>query len=166
MPFFSAIEIREETLPGRETAPARETLPARGVGLSDFNTIFLPVFYFIPTNRLKFYKGTADICGALMASVRMKLSQDVGIPADLKEIVKEEDIQFLAESAFADACRPGNPRDVRKAAVFPIAGTQTQKPKIFWQNTFLFYHISPQNVITTFLQGEPRRLPRVPLPPG
>ena len=40
-----------------------------------------------------------------------KLSQDVGIPGDLKEIVKEEDIQFLAESAFADACRPGNPRD-------------------------------------------------------
>ncbi len=40
-----------------------------------------------------------------------KLSQDVGIPANLKEIVKEEDIQFLAESAFADACRPGNPRD-------------------------------------------------------
>lgn len=40
-----------------------------------------------------------------------KLSADVGIPADLKEIVKEEDIQFLAESAFADACRPGNPRD-------------------------------------------------------
>lgn len=40
-----------------------------------------------------------------------KLSSDVGIPADLKEIVKEEDIQFLAESAFADACRPGNPRD-------------------------------------------------------
>ena len=40
-----------------------------------------------------------------------KLSADVGIPADLKEIVKEEDIQFLAESAYADACRPGNPRD-------------------------------------------------------
>lgn len=40
-----------------------------------------------------------------------KLSQDVGIPADLKEIVKDEDVQFLAESAFADACTPGNPRD-------------------------------------------------------
>ncbi|MBQ3085556.1 MAG: lactaldehyde reductase [Clostridia bacterium] len=40
-----------------------------------------------------------------------KLSADVGIPADLKEIVKEEDLDFLAESAFADACRPGNPRD-------------------------------------------------------
>ena len=40
-----------------------------------------------------------------------KLSADVGIPADLKEIVKEEDVQFLSESAFADACRPGNPRD-------------------------------------------------------
>lgn len=40
-----------------------------------------------------------------------KLSLDVGIPADLKEIVKAEDIQFLSESAYADACRPGNPRD-------------------------------------------------------
>ena len=40
-----------------------------------------------------------------------KLSADVGIPADLKGILKEEDIQFLSESAFADACCPGNPRD-------------------------------------------------------
>ena len=40
-----------------------------------------------------------------------KLSADVGIPADLKAIVKEEDLDFLSESAFADACRPGNPRD-------------------------------------------------------
>lgn len=40
-----------------------------------------------------------------------QLSQDVGIPADLKEIVKPEDVPFLAESAYADACRPGNPKD-------------------------------------------------------
>lgn len=40
-----------------------------------------------------------------------KLSKDVGIPADLKEIVKEEDIPFLAQSAYDDACRPGNPRE-------------------------------------------------------
>lgn len=40
-----------------------------------------------------------------------QLSEDVGIPANLKEIVKEEDIPFLAESAYADACRPGNPKD-------------------------------------------------------
>ena len=40
-----------------------------------------------------------------------KLSEDVGIPKDLKDIVKPEDLQFLAESAYADACRPGNPRD-------------------------------------------------------
>ena len=39
-----------------------------------------------------------------------QLSADVGIPADLKEIVKPEDIPFLAQSAFDDACRPGNPR--------------------------------------------------------
>ena len=40
-----------------------------------------------------------------------QLSLDVGIPADLKDIVKVEDLQFLAESAYADACRPGNPRE-------------------------------------------------------
>lgn len=40
-----------------------------------------------------------------------KLSQDVGIPADLKEIVKPEDVDFLAQSAYDDACRPGNPRE-------------------------------------------------------
>lgn len=40
-----------------------------------------------------------------------QLSEDVGIPADLKEIVKPEDIPFLAQSAYDDACRPGNPRD-------------------------------------------------------
>lgn len=40
-----------------------------------------------------------------------KLAQDVGIPSNLKDIVKEEDLDFLSESAYADACRPGNPRD-------------------------------------------------------
>ena len=40
-----------------------------------------------------------------------QLSKDVGIPDNLKEIVKPEDIPFLAQSAFDDACRPGNPRD-------------------------------------------------------
>lgn len=40
-----------------------------------------------------------------------KLAEDVGIPHDLKAIVEKEDIPFLAKSAYADACRPGNPRD-------------------------------------------------------
>lgn len=47
---------------------------------------------------------------AAVDSVR-KLSTDIGIPATLQGILKEEDVQFLSESAFADACRPGNPRD-------------------------------------------------------
>lgn len=34
-----------------------------------------------------------------------------GIPADLKDIVKPEDIPFLAQSAYDDACRPGNPKE-------------------------------------------------------
>ena len=60
-------------------------------------------------------KGTDDMTQeeyrkAAVDAVK-KLSQDVGIPADLKDIVKEEDIPFLAQSAYDDACRPGNPRE-------------------------------------------------------
>lgn len=40
-----------------------------------------------------------------------KLSPDVGIPENLKDIVKPEDVDFLAQSAYDDACRPGNPRE-------------------------------------------------------
>ena len=41
-----------------------------------------------------------------------KLSEDVGIPKTLREIgVKEEDLEDLANSAYADACAPGNPKD-------------------------------------------------------
>ena len=51
-----------------------------------------------------------EAADATIAAVK-QLSADVGIPANLHGILKEEDIHFLAESAFADACRPGNPRD-------------------------------------------------------
>ena len=51
-----------------------------------------------------------EAADATIAAVK-KLSEDVGIPENLKGILKEEDVQFLAESAFADACCPGNPRD-------------------------------------------------------
>ena len=46
-----------------------------------------------------------------------QLSKDVGIPSDLKEIVKVEDVPFLAQSAYDDACRPGNPRDTSVAEI-------------------------------------------------
>ena len=50
-----------------------------------------------------------------------KLSADVGIPTKLSELgVKEEDIDFLAASALADACTPGNPRDVTKDQIAEI----------------------------------------------
>ncbi|MBR5743589.1 MAG: lactaldehyde reductase, partial [Clostridia bacterium] len=48
----------------------------------------------------------AAACDAVQA-----LATKVGIPENLKGILKEEDVQFLSESAYADACRPGNPRD-------------------------------------------------------
>ena len=52
----------------------------------------------------------AEYRKAAVDAVR-QLSKDVGIPQDLKAIVKDGDVQFLAESAMADACRPGNPKD-------------------------------------------------------
>lgn len=60
-------------------------------------------------------EGTEDMTQeeyrkAAIDAVR-QLSKDVGIPADLKDIVKEEDIPFLAQSAYDDACRPGNPKE-------------------------------------------------------
>lgn len=60
-------------------------------------------------------KGTEDMTveqyrKAAVDAVK-QLSADVGIPANLVGIVKEEDIPFLAQSAYDDACRPGNPRD-------------------------------------------------------
>ena len=53
----------------------------------------------------------AKVRQAAIAAVE-KLSKDVGIPANLKGVLKKEDVKFLAESAYADACRPGNPRDL------------------------------------------------------
>jgi lactaldehyde reductase len=55
-------------------------------------------------------KSIADARKAAIAAVE-KLSKDVGIPANLKGVLKKEDVPFLAKSAYADACRPGNPRD-------------------------------------------------------
>lgn len=46
-----------------------------------------------------------------------QLSKDVGIPDNLKDIVRKEDLDFLSESAYADACRPGNPRDTSVAEI-------------------------------------------------
>ena len=73
------------------------------------NAILLPTImeYNAPCTGEKY----REIARAMGVEGVDAMSQDVGIPADLKEIVKEEDVQFLAESAYADACRPGNPRD-------------------------------------------------------
>ncbi len=89
------------------------------------NAILLPTVmeYNAPATGEK-YRAIAEAMGvegtasmtieaartAAIEAVR-KLAEDVGIPSDLKGILKEEDVQFLSESAYADACRPGNPRD-------------------------------------------------------
>lgn len=54
--------------------------------------------------------SVAEYRKAAVDAVR-RLSTDVGIPADLKDIVKKEDVDFLTQSAMDDACRPGNPKD-------------------------------------------------------
>ena len=64
---------------------------------------------------------TQDEYRAAAIDAVAKLSTDVGIPTKLSELgVKAEDIDFLAESALADACTPGNPRDVTKEEIAEI----------------------------------------------
>ena len=65
----------------------------------------------------------AQAADSTIAAVK-QLSADVGIPTNLKGILKEEDIQFLAESAFADACRPGNPRDTSVEEIVELYKSQ------------------------------------------
>ena len=72
--------------------------------------------------------GVTDVDGMDQETYRQaaidviqKLADDVGIPKSLSEAgVKREDIPFLAESAFNDACTPGNPRDVSKEEIIEI----------------------------------------------
>ena len=93
------------------------------------NAIILPTVmeYNAPATGTK-YKDIAEAMGvdttgmdqeayrkAAVDAVK-KLSQD-GIPADLKEIVKVEDLDFLSQSAYDDACRPGNPRETSVAEI-------------------------------------------------
>ena len=94
------------------------------------NAIILPTVmeYNAPATGTK-YKDIAEAMGvdttgmdqeayrkAAVDAVK-KLSQDVGIPADLKEIVKVEGLDFLSQSAYDDACRPGNPRETSVAEI-------------------------------------------------
>lgn len=58
----------------------------------------------------------ADVRTAAVNAVK-RLSEAVGIPTTLRGIVKEEDLDFLSESAYADACRPGNPKDTSVADI-------------------------------------------------
>ncbi|MCI8602007.1 MAG: lactaldehyde reductase [Oscillospiraceae bacterium] len=71
--------------------------------------------------------GVANVDGMTVEEYRKaavdavrQLSVDVGIPTDLKAIVKEEDVDFLAQSAMDDACRPGNPKEPTKEDIIAL----------------------------------------------
>lgn len=64
-----------------------------------------------------------EAANATIAAVR-QLSADVGIPTNLKGILREEDVSFLAQSAFDDACRPGNPRDTSVGEIVELYKSQ------------------------------------------
>ena len=65
-------------------------------------------------------KMTLDEARKAACDAVAQLSKDVGIPENLKGIVKEEDIDFLAQSAMDDACRPGNPKDPTKEDIIAL----------------------------------------------
>lgn len=62
----------------------------------------------------------AEYRRAAVDAVR-QLGRDVGIPQKVSDLgVKEEDIDFLADSAMADACTPGNPKTPSKEDVVAL----------------------------------------------
>ncbi len=63
---------------------------------------------------------TADEYRKAACDAVIQLSKDVGIPQDLKGILKEEDVDFLSQSAMDDACRPGNPKDPTKQDIIDL----------------------------------------------
>lgn len=65
-------------------------------------------------------KMTLDEARKAACDAVAQLSKDVGIPENLKGIVKEDDIDFLAQSAMDDACRPGNPKDPTKDDIIAL----------------------------------------------
>ena len=65
-------------------------------------------------------KMTLDEARKAAVDAVRKLSEDVGIPKTLRGIVKEEDHDFLAQSAMDDACRPGNPKDPTKEDIVAL----------------------------------------------
>ena len=67
------------------------------------------------TDKMSIEEARKAACDAVA-----QLSADVGIPKDLKGIVKEEDLDFLAQSAMDDACRPGNPKDPTKEDIIAL----------------------------------------------
>ena len=88
---------------------------ARNGAITPHMVSMIPHFvYILNSGTINGVKGVDEMSQeeyrkAAIEAVK-KLSVDVGIPTKL-EAIKEEDLQFLAESAHADACAPGNPKD-------------------------------------------------------
>ena len=85
------------------------------------NAIILPTVMEVTGDKYKYIAKAMGVENVENMSVEeyrkaaidavKKLSSDIGIPSNLKDIVKVEDIDFLAQSAYDDACRPGNPKE-------------------------------------------------------
>ena len=117
---LKAIEIIARSLRGAvENAPEGREGMALGqyVAGMGFSNVGLGIVHSMAHPLGALYDTPHGVANAIILPTVMavdavrKLSQDVGIPADLKEIVRPEDVPFLAQSAYDDACRPGNPRD-------------------------------------------------------
>lgn len=106
-----------------------------GIAHGEANAVLLPYImeFNAPATGEKYrdiaeamgVEGTADMNeteyrAAAVHAVK-QLSKDLSIPEKISELgVKEEDIDLLADQAIADACTPGNPRDVTKEEIIEL----------------------------------------------
>ena len=114
---LKAIEIIARSL---RSAVANEKEGREGMALGEyiagmgFSNVGLGIAHSMAHTLGAVYDTPHGVACAMMLPIVMEYNADctvdVGIPTKL-EAIKEDDLDFLAESAHADACAPGNPKD-------------------------------------------------------
>ena len=113
------------------------------------NAIILPTVmeYIAPYTGTK-YKDIAEAIGVDTSIMSQEEYRKAAITADLKAIVKEEDLGFLSESALADACCPGNPRETSVEEIKALyKSLMTCSAQHLEKSCILVYNIKKYNLM-------------------
>ena len=110
----------QNTPEGREGMALGQYIAGMG-----FSNVGLGIVHSMAHGLSALYDTPHGVACAILLPVGLEYNKSVASERyRLNGILKEEDIQFLAESAFADACRPGNPRDTSVEEIVELYKSQ------------------------------------------